>query len=211
MVRAMREHQPRWRVLILLLVLLATAIAIPIYLALGLVDLAGVWVAFTKVSVVGFLTWALWELFRRRLWRWRAFRGWLVDVPDLNGSWLGVARSSYAQSSDGEPNDEIQVSVQITQTFTSISVAFHALTLTSDSHSVTASLITDPEARRCRLVYTYLNEPSALANDLDMHFGTAILEICGEPPAEMKGHYMTDRKEQTKGALKLRRDAGEAA
>ena len=65
--------------------------------------------------------------------------------------------------------------------------------------------MTDPEAKRCRLVYTYLNEPSVLADKLDTHFGTAILEIHGEPPAKMTGSYMTGRKKQTKGTLELNR------
>ena len=205
----MREHQPRWRILILLLVIVSTSITVLGCLVLGAMDFQGAWIALTNVGLVGLVAWGLWEVFRRRWWRWRMFRGWLVDLPDLNGKWLGVARSNYVDPSSDEPNGEIQVMMEITQTFTSICVGFTALTLTSTSDSITARFVTDPEAKRCRLVYTYLNEPGALAEDLDMHFGTAILNIRGEPPSEMEGSYMTARNQQTRGTLKLKRQTDE--
>lgn len=201
----MRQHQPNWRRLILVLLVVATIVTLSLYKALGLIEWRGVWIGFTKIGIVATAVYGLWEVFRRWLWRWKWFQGWLVDVPDLNGEWLGTASSSYVDPTTGKAGEPRQVLLEIVQTFTSISIAFHALTLTSQSNSVAANFVTDPDARRRRLVYTYLNEPSVLASELDIHFGTAILDIHGSPPDNLTGSYLTGRKEQTKGSLEFKR------
>lgn len=202
----MRQHQPRWRLLILFLMVIATVAAVSIYKAAGVIDWHGVWGAVTKVTLISTITYGGWEIFRRWGWRWKLFKGWLVDVPDISGRWSGVARSNFI-AADGEGDDakEIPVTAEIVQTFTSINIRFNPETGKSNSYSVTASFIHDPEAQRCRLIYTYANEPKVTEAHLDRHFGTAILEIEGTPPTKMHGLYMTDRKNQTKGDLELSR------
>ena len=198
----MRQHQPHWRLLILFLIAIATLLAVTIYKAIGVIDWNGVWIALTKVAVIATLTYLAWELFRKRGWRWKVFKGWLADVPDISGKWTGTAKSNFVES-DGSEANEIPVSVEIVQTFTSVNVRFTPETGKSASYSVTASFVHDPEAQRFRLIYTYTNEPRVNESHLDKHFGTAILEIEGTPPSRMHGSYMTDRKNQTKGDLEL--------
>jgi hypothetical protein len=203
----MQQHQPNWRRLILVFIVVASVVTLALYKILGIVEWRGVWVGFTKIGVVATTVFGLWEVFRRWLWRWKWFRNWLVDIPDLNGRWLGTASSSYVDTVTGEQEKPIKVHLEIIQTFTNISIAFNALTLTSHSNSVTANFIIDPETGRCRLIYTYLNEPSVLVSDLDMHYGTAILDIHGSPPDRLTGKYLTGRKEQTKGTLEFTRQS----
>lgn len=200
----MRQHQPRWRLLILFLMVIATLAAVTIYKVAGIIDWHGVWVAVTKVTLVGAITYGAWELFRKRGWKYAVFQGWLVDVPDISGKWTGIAKSNFI-AGDGEGDDakEIPVTVEIVQTFTSVNVRFIPDTGKSASYSVTASFVHDPEAQRCRLIYTYTNEPKVNESHLDRHFGTAILEVEGTAPTKMHGSYMTDRKNQTKGDIEL--------
>ena len=50
-----------------------------------------------KIGLIATITAAMWIVFERFFWRWPIFRilG-LVDIPDLNGVWVGEARREDA-------------------------------------------------------------------------------------------------------------------
>ena len=200
----MRQHQPKWKPMMTVIVAVTSVITLAAYRVLGVIDWEGVWVGATKITVVAFFVSVFWEQFRKRCWRWPWLRGWLVDCPDIAGTWKGHAVSNF---DDSKP---IPVTVTIKQTFTSVNVSFRTDGQTSVSNSITASLVSDEEAGRCRLIYTYANEPNPMQNVLDMHFGTAILEIEECPAHRMRGTYMTARHPQTKGTIELERVTGSA-
>lgn len=109
-------------------------------------------------------------LFDRYVWRVGLLgRLKLVQLPDLNGRWIGEVKSSYRP--DGRAHS---VSVIILQRWSKILVRLESEH--SRSRSVSASLRTvdllNPE-----LSYQYVNEPRSNAPaTMEMHRGTATLE-----------------------------------
>lgn len=201
----MRQHQPKWRILIGMLIGISTVIALAIYKILGVVTWNGVWVGLTKISIVGFATWGLWEWFRRHLWRVKIFQGWLVDIPNISGQWEGELKSSYVDEETGDPTPDMPVTCNIRQRFNTVHIKFQVNAGSSKSYSVVASFVTDEEAGRKKLVYSFENESDPLDDGLDNHFGTAVLEIEGSPPNRMAGFYLNNRRNQSKGKLTLRK------
>ncbi len=86
----------------------------------------------TKVIGSSAALYSIWELFRRRIWRWRVFR-WLglVNFPDINGRWTGTLNWKRRKTN-------IPASITIRQTYTDITVAYFGVM--SVSHSIAASL-----------------------------------------------------------------------
>ncbi len=146
-------------------------------------------------SFAGFYSGLHW-LFDRYIWRLGLLRKLsLIQLPDLNGKWVGEVQSSYGQ--DGRAHS---VSVVILQRWSKILVRLD--TEHSRSHSITASLRTidlpDPE-----LSYQYVNEPKPNAPDtMAMHRGTATL---GLTDSGLEGNYYTGRGRGEIGTIKLSR------
>lgn len=194
----MRQKQPEWKKLIAAIVLLSSLATIALYWLVGLLPTASIGIAASKIGLVTTVSFCLWEVYRRWLWKSRWLQWWIAH-PNIAGTWKGTAKSSF----DLE-KPPIAISVTIKQTFTTLDISFRTDSATSQSYSLAGCLVSDNEAGRHRMVYTYLNEPDPFAKGLDMHFGTAILEIEGLPPSRMQGQYLTAR--QTKGTITLDRE-----
>ncbi len=133
-------------------------------------------------------------LFDRYVWK----LGWLrnlklIQLPDLNGKWVGEVGSSYSRDCRAH-----SVSVVILQRWSKILVRLE--TEHSRSRSITASLRTidllNPE-----LSYQYVNEPKSNApGTMAMHRGTAVLEFIG---SNLEGDYFTGRGRGEVGTIKL--------
>ena len=137
---------------------------------------------------------SLYWLFDRYVWRLGLLRKLkLIQLPDLNGKWVGEVESSYSQDSHAH-----SVSVVIVQRWSKMLVRLE--TGNSRSHSVMASLRTidlpNPE-----LSYQYVNEPKSNApGTMEMHRGTATLELIG---SGLEGDYYTGRGRREVGTIKL--------
>ena len=160
--------------------------------ALGLMDFEPQW-WLSVPSFAGCFSGLFW-LFDRYVWRLELLRMLkLVQLPDLNGTWVGEIASSYRE--EGYP---LSVSVVIIQRWSKIVLRLE--TENSRSHSVMASLRTidlpNPE-----LSYQYVNEPKANApSTMEMHRGTATLELdC----SSLEGDYYTGRGRGEVGTIKL--------
>ena len=133
-------------------------------------------------------------LFDRYVWRLGLLRKLtLIQLPDLNGEWVGEVESSYGR--DGRAHS---VSVVILQRWSKILVRLE--TENSRSRSITATLRTidlpNPE-----LSYQYVNEPKPNApGTMEMHRGTATLELIG---SGLEGDYYTGRGRGEVGTIKL--------
>ena len=117
----------------------------------------------------------------------------LIQLPDLNGQWVGEVKSSYSR--DGHAHS---VSVVILQRWSKILVRLE--TEHSRSRSIAADLRTidllNPE-----LSYHYVNEPKSNApGTMGMHRGTTILELIG---STLEGDYYTGRGRGEVGTIKL--------
>ena len=114
--------------------------------------------------------------FDRYVWRAKLLRRLsLVQLPDLNGEWVGEAESTY--SKDGRTHS---VSVVILQRWSKILVRLE--TEHSRSRSISASLRTVDQLNP-ELSYQYVNEPRSNApGTMEIHRGTATLELIGSRP-----------------------------
>ena len=132
--------------------------------------------------------------FDRYVWKLALLRKLkLIQLPNLNGEWVGEVESSYSR--DGRAHS---VSVVILQRWSRMLIRLE--TENSRSRSVMASLRTvdlpNPE-----LSYQYVNEPKSNApGTMEMHRGTAILELIG---SRLEGDYYTGRGRGEVGTLKL--------
>ena len=149
---------------------------------------------FGDISKTVFVLTLISSLFISFGWKWRIFKGWLVDIPDLSGKWTGVMYSNYKT-----PPLEIPTEVEIFQTFFHTTVKLS--TGESQSVSLVASFDIDKDKGIKRLIYSYHNIPKATVQDRSaIHYGTTILDI-SENEAVLSGFYWTNRA--TKGDMKI--------
>ncbi len=136
----------------------------------------------------------LYWLFDRCVWKLGLFRKLnLVQLPDLNGKWVGEVKSSYGQGGSAH-----SVSVVISQRWSKIIVSLESEH--SRSRSIAASLRTS-DLPNPELSYQYVNEPKSNApGTMEMHRGTATLYLTG---TGLEGDYYTGRGRGEVGTIKL--------
>ena len=144
-------------------------------------------------SFAGFYSVLYW-LFDRYVWKLGLLGKLdLIQIPNLNGRWVGEVESSYSKGGGGH-----QVSVLILQRWSKIVIRLE--TEHSRSRSITASLKTN-DLPNPELTYQYVNEPKSTAPDtMAMHRGTATLELTG---TNLVGDYYTGRGRGEVGTIKL--------
>lgn len=151
---------------------------------------------FVTVSAVT----ALCFVFDRWLWHWPVFKKWLVNRPDLRGSWKATLVSDYRNPETGQPIPPIEAVMVIRQTYSTLTARLY--TRESSSASVAYNIAQDPDGL-FRLFNVYQNVPAVelRGERSEIHFGALALEVHDDPPARLSGHYWTDRS--TKGSLEL--------
>jgi hypothetical protein len=152
-----------------------------------------VWNAIKKIPTVITIDFGVWLFFSKWAWKWKMFQGWLVPFPVLAGTWSGVMKSTWIDPVTGKTPSPISFTLVIKQSFLSVSCAIY--TKESISTSYSAEILVDKETKRKQLVYHYTNRPQASARDRsEIHDGTALLDIIGDKPLEIRGEYWTSRK-----------------
>lgn len=139
-------------------------------------------------------------LFDKWLWRWRIFKGWFVNCPDLQGTWKVVLKSDWADPQTGEQRAPIVCVMTIRQTYS----RFSARIFTNESSSyLIAHKLEQQNDGVFQLFGTYQNTPDIMlrGKKSEIHYGALVLEVRGEPATELVGHYWTDRG--SKGSLEL--------
>jgi hypothetical protein len=183
------------RVVILFLAALAIALAWVSSNLLAAIHLAMPWWADAPSSM--FFYGVLYALFDRHLWRHPFMRKLgLVKTPNLTGCWRGYLTSSYDNHSKRH-----DLSVDIFQSWTQISILFS--TVTSVSRSCVAVIqVSDPEG--IALIYQYENQPLADATrTMHMHYGTAMLRMLNGNG--LTGDYYAGRDRGTFGRISCHR------
>lgn len=136
--------------------------------------------------------------FDRWLWRLRPIRR-LVRVPVVSGTWKGKLTSAWRDPQSGEQRPPTTVYLSIRQTYSTIDVCL----ISEESRSASLAARLETGAGGAELTYTYRNAPKLLIQDRSrVHEGTAVLQVHGEPPAALTGHYWTSR--DTKGEIEFR-------
>lgn len=139
-------------------------------------------------------------VFDRWLWKWTLFRGWLVNQPNLKGTWQVKLVSNYRDAITNEPIDPIDAAMVVRQTFSQLSMRL--LTNESSSKLIASNLIANSDGT-FDIVGVYQNEPQILLRGArsEIHFGALKLELHEAKAESLEGHYWTDR--ETKGSITL--------
>src|SRR2546423_114233 len=131
-------------------------------------------------------------IFTQWLWRLPLLQGWVVPLPDLQGTWQGEIRTTWNDPQTGPNGGPIPVILVIKQTYSSLSCTMH--TLNAESRSTAAQLSIDADGI-VRLTYNYTNRPRATIRDqIPMHDGAAILRLVLRPKRCLEGEYWTNRR-----------------
>ncbi|MEO1438534.1 MAG: hypothetical protein AAFV80_23545, partial [Bacteroidota bacterium] len=154
-------------------------------------------------SVVFFVLGTLW-LVNQYWWKYKIFK-WLIDLPDLNGRYVGELVSSFKDES-GNPVKKL-CALEIRQTASSISVAAYYADAdsqleTTTAHSVAEGLEKDRDGSY-HLFYTFANEADLLDMSSTNHSGIASLTYFPDVRA-FKGNYFNQRL--NKGTIVVRYD-----
>lgn len=139
--------------------------------------------------------------FERWCWRWPLFAGWLVKQPDIQGTWKARLVSNWIDPATNQQVLPIDCVMAVRQTFSSLSARL--FTRESNSFLVAHNLVCQNDGV-FQLLGVYQNTPQiALRGQRsEMHYGALLLEVRGDPPTALVGHYWTDRG--TKGAIELK-------
>lgn len=132
-------------------------------------------------------------------WRWKIFYGWLIKIPDLQGTWIGTLTSTWIDPTTKNILSPIPVTLTIRQTFNKIDCLLY--TNESSSYSMVAEVNID-RGGDLYLNYNYTNRSRAsLRERSEIHDGAAILKIIKSPNFELNGDYWTSRS--TTGEMRL--------
>ena len=174
-------------ILIWILILFLKGIAIP-----------SSWEAIKEIpAVVGWISpFVLW--FIKWGWKISIFRGWLVVVPDLNGTWKGTLQTSWKNPETGGIPGPIDAYLVIKQSLFKMSCV--QMTRESKSWSSSSAISIDPDNQIKILDFVYSNKPRVGVHDRsNAHDGACSLEIIESNPKKLEGKYWTDRN--TKGEM----------
>ncbi len=139
-------------------------------------------------------------VFTKWIWRWKFLQGWLIKIPDLQGTWDGELKSDWINPETGKEVDPIPMVLVIRQTFSNIKCTL--MTKESSSYSTTASINVASNSDDLYLTYNYTNRPKATIRDRSaIHDGASILKIIRRPNKCLEGEYWTSRK--TRGEMTL--------
>ena len=149
--------------------------------------------------VVGIVT-VIIGVFNKWAWSWRIFKGWYVKRPDLRGTWKVELKSNWISPETQEEIPPIIVYMAVRQSL--ITMSMRLMTPESKSELITHS-IEQLEDAIYQVAGIYRNEPGIelQGKRSEIHYGSIILNVVGDPPIFLEGHYWTDRN--TRGSMKL--------
>ncbi len=132
------------------------------------------------------------EIFKRWLWRLSFLRGWIVRIPNIQGTWSGTLQTTW-KDADGNTPGPIPITFAVRQTLDSVSCRLY--TQESGSYSTSAQIEEDDASGIFRLHFSYLNTPkSSVQHRSEIHAGAADLQIIEKPSKRLAGNYWTSRK-----------------
>ena len=137
-------------------------------------------------------------VFTEWLWRIPILQGWLVRIPNLNGTWKGTLQTNWKNPETGEQPGPIDALLVIKQSLFKISCV--QMTKESKSWSRAASIDIDNDNQIKILNYVYSNSPRIVVHDRSKaHDGASSLEVITNDHRKLIGKYWTDRN--TKGEM----------
>jgi len=182
-------------------VLIIIVLAFAVWAAIGLVRNEPVTISMLTPfgSVVTVVT-LIATGFVKFAWKWPIFRGWLVQRPDLSGTWRCALSSSYKDPETNKPVDKVAY-VVIRQTLTHLSMRLY--TDTARSSSIAENLYLDSKDGLFALVLAYQSVPKVEQRKAasQIHYGCALYDHLDYESSVLEGQYWTDRG--TSGSVRL--------
>ena len=136
-------------------------------------------------------------------WAWGWLNGWLLDIPDLRGTWRVKLVSDWVDPATEQGIAPIDCYMSVTQTASTLQMCL--LTAESKSYFLAHSLRRTPGGSGYEIVGLYTNKPQLgfRPKQSGIHLGAVNLETHGPmtKPNTIDGEYWTDRK--TTGTLTL--------
>lgn len=158
------------------------------------------WTAVMQIPQVFSIYTIMGTIFTKWLWRWKVLQGWLIKIPDLQGTWRGELKGDWINPETGKGINPIPMVLVIRQNFSNIKCTL--MTKESSSYSTTADVNIAPNSEDLYLTYNYTNRPKATIRDRSpIHDGACILKIISKPHECLEGEYWTSRK--TRGEMTL--------
>jgi hypothetical protein len=140
--------------------------------------------------------------FTRWMWHWTIFtyKGWLVRVPVIQGTWVGDLQSTWVNSKTNQDIPPLKMILVVRQTFSTLSCTM--FTKESESYSRAAQMAVDEETGTITVSYNYTNRSKAdIRHKSPIHDGAAHLRVVTLPHRMLEGEYWTGRC--TTGTMKL--------
>ena len=148
------------------------------------------------MDFLGLLPWvvtvdtAVVSVFAKWGWRWGLWQNWLVELPNLNGTWIGEIRSDYEDG--GERIAPVPAMLTIRQTLFATSCVMQTEEMRSDSYAEGFRI--DDERQLRQIAYAYASTPRPPVLDRSApHNGSALLDIVVSPEKRLRGRYWTER------------------
>ncbi|AYF43748.1 hypothetical protein BALOs_0738 [Halobacteriovorax sp. BALOs_7] len=159
------------------------------------------WKAIKEIpTVIGWVS-PLIVIFVKWGWRFPIFRGWLVVVPDLNGTWKGILQTNWKNPETGEIPGPIDAYLVIKQSLFKMSCV--QMTRESKSWSSSSAINIDSDNQIKTLDFVYTNKPRVSVHERsNAHDGACSLDIIQGEERKLIGKYWTDRN--TKGEMDFR-------
>jgi len=158
------------------------------------------WDHFWPFGLVSSFLGAVVALFERWLWALPPLQGWFVARPDFRGTWRVVLKSEWTDPKTGQSPAPITCFMAVRQTLTTLSMRL----MTPESSSLLVAhkvMLSNDGLYQVAGVYTNKPQVHLRGDRSEIHFGAILLDVHGEPPTELEGHYWTDR--HTRGGMRL--------
>jgi hypothetical protein len=169
-----------------------------VWLILLLVDGVAVELAWLpRLTAVVPVLLVLLGVFDRWLWRHPWLNGWFAKRPVLCGTWEVTLQTEWKNPETGEVAGPNICYMAVRQTFSCLSMRL----MTKESSSeLVAERIVQADDGVFRILGVYTNKPKvAVRHRSEIHFGALLLDVHGDPPTALEGHYWTDRT--TRGSM----------
>ncbi len=146
--------------------------------------LSQVWTAVSLIAGVFIYT----------LWKHKIFQGWLVKVPNLQGTWTGEIISDWVEPGTGKTQRPIPAVLTIKQSL--FFIHFAMTTRESRSNSIAADFDIDKDHQRMQVSYLYDNKSDITIKSRNpFHCGAIVFTIVhNKKQYRLQGEYWTDRK-----------------
>jgi len=149
-------------------------------------------------------------LFVWKGWKIPWLKGWLVLVPNLNGTWEGALQSDWINPKTKAGIGSITSVLVVKQTLFGMSCVVRTGEMTS--YSISAGIERDLNNHIEKLVYTYRSEPRpGVSGRSAIHHGTAVLEFGSNPNWGLSGRYFTERNTTGELEFSFRNQIGRAS